>query len=448
MNAIEVRNLGKMYRIGAEMQTEDSFVMAMWKAATTPVRRMRSVMTSQLPVAAEKEFWALKDLSFDVPVGEVMGVIGPNGAGKSTLLKILTRISAPTEGRVTLRGRVSSLLEVGTGFHQELTGRENVYMNGTILGMSRHEIRRKFDEIVAFSGVEEFIDTPVKRYSSGMQVRLAFSVAAHLEPEILLVDEVLAVGDAEFRRKCLGKMREVTGEGRTVVTVSHNMASIQNLCDSVMLLVGGRLVMLDATDRVVAEYLQRAYGGESEATSNLSLHAGRKSHMQPMLKQIRVLNGAGQPTPAIQVGQPIVFEVTLDSGGELLQSANLIIDVSNEYEQRVVRFNAGTQGGERLNIDGRHTVTCAWDDCILGPGNYSVDVTLRSLPQADRPASTVDQVMQAINFEVAAGDFYGSGRMIKDSAALIWPRVRWNVENGASTPAVAGPHDALGGSLE
>ena len=205
----------------------------------------------------KEDFWALKDVSFEVEKGEALGIIGRNGAGKSTLLKILSRITEPTTGRIEINGRVASLLEVGTGFHHELTGRENIFLNGAILGMSRLEIRRKFDEIVDFAGVEKFLDTPVKRYSSGMYVRLAFAVAAHLEPEVLVVDEVLAVGDAEFQKKCLGKMKEVSeGEGRTVLFVSHNLAAIRNLCTKGILLNGGQIEIAGEIDMVTNKYLQ------------------------------------------------------------------------------------------------------------------------------------------------------------------------------------------------
>src|SRR5207248_11293275 len=211
----------------------------------------------------QQEIWALRDVSFEVDEGEVLGVIGPNGAGKSTLLKVLTRITTPTSGRAIIRGRVGSLLEVGTGFNPELTGRENVFLNGAILGMKRREIQRKLGDIVEFSGIERFLDTPVKRYSSGMAVRLAFSVAAHLEPEILLVDEVLAVGDAEFQQRCLGRMEDLSGTGRTVVFVSHNMQTINQLCDRAIWLEGGRLHEEGEPSEVVTHYLHSAYGSGS-----------------------------------------------------------------------------------------------------------------------------------------------------------------------------------------
>src|SRR4029077_13471181 len=244
---IQVENLGKSYLIGHEMRsgrTQESFREAVGRQARGMARAALDISRGRQILQGNKieEFWALDDVSFEVKRGEVLGIIGRNGAGKSTLLKILSRITEPTRGRATIRGRVASLLEVGTGFHQDLTGRENIFLNGAILGMSRAEIKSKFDEIVDFAEVDKFLDTPVKRYSSGMYVRLAFAVAAHLEPEILLVDEVLAVGDAAFQRKCVGKMSDVAGEGRTVLFVSHNMAALQALCSWALWFREGRVV--------------------------------------------------------------------------------------------------------------------------------------------------------------------------------------------------------------
>ena len=263
--AIKVENLGKMYRIGAEEKRPDNLWQATKQLVTSPFDYLRRI--TRPPTEAET-LWALRDVSFEVKRGEVVGIIGRNGAGKSTLLKIISRITEPTHGRAVIHGRVGSLLEVGTGFHPELTGRENIYLNGAILGMKREEIDRKFDEIVDFSGVERFLDTPVKRYSSGMHVRLGFAVAAHLEPEILLVDEVLAVGDVEFQKKCLGKMRDVAREGRTVLFVSHNMAVMRKLCKRVLLLGNGYKLADDKTDAVIRDYLM---GNEKNISENFSL---------------------------------------------------------------------------------------------------------------------------------------------------------------------------------
>ncbi len=257
---IKVKNLSKQYRIGSAVDRHQTFREAMTDTFTYPFRRLRHAFNKENATSDKNPeyIWALKDVSFEVKQGEVVGIIGRNGAGKSTLLKILARITEPTEGRATLRGRVGSLLEVGTGFHSELTGEENIYLSGTILGMSSSEISRKFDEIVAFAEMEKFINTPVKYYSSGMYMRLAFAVAAHLEPEILLVDEVLAVGDAEFQKKCLGKMGDVAKEGRTVLFVSHNMGAVQALCKAALQLDMGRIVQTGDSISVVSRYLDSA----------------------------------------------------------------------------------------------------------------------------------------------------------------------------------------------
>ncbi len=249
--AIRIENLAKRYKIGLKEKSKDNFREALVGLATFPIRRL---LTLRERASDDETIWALRDVSFEVAPGEVVGVIGRNGAGKTTLLKILSQITDPTKGRVELCGRVASLLEVGTGFHPELTGRENIYLNGAILGMKKTEIDRKFDEIVAFAEIEKFLDTPVKRYSSGMYVRLAFAVAAHLDPEILLVDEVLAVGDAQFQKRCLGKMKDVASGGRTVLLVSHNMASIAVLCSRCLHLASGSIVSAGPSSEVIADY--------------------------------------------------------------------------------------------------------------------------------------------------------------------------------------------------
>ena len=263
---IRAEHLGKSYVIGHRQHTGYHTLGDTIMRYTSQLgRSLRSALRGEANVQGDvvEEFWALKDLNFDIRRGDVIGIVGKNGAGKSTLLKILSRITEPSEGRVTIKGRVASLLEVGTGFHPELTGRENIFLNGSILGMSRAEVARKLDAIVDFSGVERFIDTPVKRYSSGMYVRLAFSVAAHLEPEILIIDEVLAVGDEEFQRKCIGKMQSVSTDGRTIVFVSHNLAPVRRLCTKAMLLTGGRVELIDDVEPVIDRY----YSAFETATS-------------------------------------------------------------------------------------------------------------------------------------------------------------------------------------
>jgi lipopolysaccharide transport system ATP-binding protein len=303
--AIRVENLSKQYRIGGPQAQYRTMRETMMDLAAAPVRRLRRLGQ---PMPEDEIIWALKDVSFEVKHGEVLGIIGRNGAGKTTLLKILSRITEPTEGQAEINGRVGSLLEVGTGFHPELTGRENIYLNGAILGMKRAEIDKKFDEIVAFSEIKKFIDTPVKRYSSGMRVRLAFSVAAHLEPEILLVDEVLAVGDAAFQKKCLGKMGDVAGEGRTVLFVSHNTAAVSSLCDWAIRLDRGRVAGQGPSSDVVRKYLEEQLGLRADTAGSATVDADPSKAM--CLRSIAVLNDQGEQSGQVEMGQP--FRVRLE----------------------------------------------------------------------------------------------------------------------------------------
>ena len=304
--AVRVEALGKQYRLGAPrgMFTYGSLRDALTQFAARPFRGRDGQGPGQL-------LWALRDVSFSVAPGEVVGIIGPNGAGKSTLLKILSRITKPTEGYAELRGRLGSLLEVGTGFHPELTGRDNIYLNGAILGMRRDEIRRKFDDIVEFSGVREFIETPVKRYSSGMYVRLAFAVAAHLEPEILVVDEVLAVGDAAFQKQCLGKMEEVSRTGRTILFVSHNMTAITRLCTRAVLLSKGRVVEDGPSDRVVARYLSSELGTQARREWDAADPAAPGNDWV-RLRSVRVVDQERATVDSIDVRRPVGVEITFD----------------------------------------------------------------------------------------------------------------------------------------
>jgi len=306
--AIRVEDLGKQYRIGASPLKYQTFRDALVNAVTSPIRRIRK----SLPIMNDEAYtiWALRHINFKVREGQVLGVIGRNGAGKSTLLKVLSRVTEPTEGEVEIRGRVGSLLEVGTGFHPELTGRENIYLNGAILGMKRVEIDKKFDEIVAFSGVERFIDTPVKRYSSGMYLRLAFSVAAHLEPEILVVDEVLAVGDAEFQRKCLGKMSDVAQEGRTVIFVSHNMSAILRLTEEAIVLENGKIVFQGPTAEAVDFYMASGYQSIGERTWNADEIPASASPFRPIT--LRILNHKSKVVDLVMSSESVTFEVEYD----------------------------------------------------------------------------------------------------------------------------------------
>lgn len=299
-----VEGLSKKYIIGHQ---QEGYRTLRDVLSNTGKNLFRRDSKSKVQNFAKEEFWALKDISFEIKQGDRVGIIGRNGAGKSTLLKILSRITEPTKGRIRIQGRIASLLEVGTGFHPELTGRENIYLNGAILGMSKAEIKRKFDEIVAFAEIEKFLDTPVKRYSSGMYVRLAFAVAAHLEPEILIVDEVLAVGDAQFQKKCLGKMEQVAGEGRTVLFVSHNMAAVNSLCNRAIYLIGGQVDEIGSADKVVSNYLSRVLQNEVEDLNQLRLPGFGK---EIMFSDISLVSDDGSN---LMFGQPVEYKLSIVS---------------------------------------------------------------------------------------------------------------------------------------
>ena len=307
--AVRAQGLGKRYRIGGWQAPYKTLRESLTGLATAPFRFLRRGAASQGP--REETFWALRDVSFEVRAGEVIGIIGRNGAGKSTLLKILSRITEPTTGRAEIRGRVSSLLEVGIGFHAELTGRENLYLNGAILGMPKVEIDRKFDEIVAFAEVERFIDTPVKHYSSGMYLRLAFAVAAHLEPEILIVDEVLAVGDASFQKKCLNKMENVGQQGRTVLFVSHNMPAVTRLCQRVVLLSEGSVLEDGPSSHVVGAYLKSGLGTTAAREWEKS-DPERPAGEVAGLLAVRILSESGAVVEAVDIRRPIRLEIEWD----------------------------------------------------------------------------------------------------------------------------------------
>ena len=339
---IRAEGLGKRYLIGHRARSGERYTAlrdVVGKAVKSAARSAYDMVRGAPIVIGDEveEFWALTDVDFEIRRGEVVGIIGRNGAGKSTLLKILSRITEPTTGRVSICGRVASLLEVGTGFHPELTGRENIYLNGAILGMSRAEIKLKFDEIVAFAEVEKFLDTPVKRYSSGMYVRLAFAVAAHLEPEILVVDEVLAVGDAGFQKKCLGKMQDVAGHGRTVLFVSHNMPAVERLCSRALLLNKGRTQYCGDVPSVISSYLSIS-SGDREAGSNFLAPRGGK------IVQACIKNDSGEIVHHLTMGDAFQLEVEL-AEADLLSGGRLIgFSLYDAAGTRVAGFNTGMRG--------------------------------------------------------------------------------------------------------
>jgi lipopolysaccharide transport system ATP-binding protein len=423
--AIKVENLGKAYLLGAKEERADTFVGAMMNIAKAPLRnyqRLRGLNTFGHNEESEDILWALKGVSFDIRHGEVVGIIGRNGAGKSTLLKILSRIVEPTEGRVEIRGRVSSLLEVGTGFHPELSGRENVYMNGTILGMKKGEIDRKFDEIVEFSGVERFLDTPVKRYSSGMKVRLAFAVAAHLEPEILIIDEVLAVGDAEFQKKCLGKMQDVAGGGRTVLFVSHNMGAIQNLCPRAVLLKHGLKVDEGPSEQVIRDYLQ---GLATKKESVLSLsNPDRKNCGFFRLTEAFLSTGNGQPTESIIAGENIAFNFRYESDRDLSE-LQFVFTVYDEVGTPITNIHTGLKNNALRSPSRNGLILCSIPKNPFAVGHYRVAVAVNSFGQ------TLDHVPGVIQFDVINSIFFGTSNVPQRKYCAVYVEHEWSQGVGA-----------------
>jgi lipopolysaccharide transport system ATP-binding protein len=371
--AIRVEALGKEYRIGKKQERYSTLRDSLSDAMLAPFRRAGRLLTRQADgaIGPKEIIWALKDISFQVKHGEAVGIIGRNGAGKSTLLKILSRITEPTAGIAEIHGRVGSLLEVGTGFHAELTGRENIYLNGAILGMRKAEIDRKFDEIVAFSEVEEFIDTPVKHYSTGMSLRLAFGVAAHLEPEILLVDEVLAVGDAGFQKKCLGKMGDVAKQGRTVLLVSHNMGAITQLCERAIWIESGQLRLTGSPPDLVAAYLLT--GTESHS---IWIHSSDcRADVKAQLKSVSVLSSDNQPTAVVDFDKPFNVEVIYEVV-DPTRNFSILCRV-NDLQGNVIWTSRDTDTTEwkgRVRERGRYASRCQVHGGLLRPGRYLISV--------------------------------------------------------------------------
>ena len=415
--AIKVEGLSKRYHIGGR-RSYDTLRDKIMDAVTSPIRSLRRFGRSSH--REEDTIWALKDVSFEVEPGEVVGIIGRNGAGKSTLLKILTRITEPTSGRAELLGRVASLLEVGTGFHHELSGRENIFLSGAILGMTRQETRARFDEIVDFAGVEKFIDTPVKRYSSGMRVRLGFAVAAHLQPEILLVDEVLAIGDAEFQKKCLGKMGDVAKGGRTVLVVSHNMGTIRGLAERSVWLDRGRAMFIGSSDAAIAQYLN---SGADAGTGSVSLvdHPNRLGGTEQILTDVCCKRPDGAICQEFHQSEPIVLELAYDAGnGAALAGAG--ITLCTDIGVRVGGFNTymGMPPPHRLPSKG--VVRFVIDPKQLTPGRYRVTVSVGS-----HQTQVVDKVENAISFSILPDDIYGTGYLLTREDGVLAMKCRTEV---------------------
>ena len=416
---IQVRDLSKRYRIGAHRARYGSLRESLTEWGRQPFRALRKKDGQQHPT-----IWALKNVTFDVMLGEIVGIIGRNGAGKSTLLKVLSRITEPTEGEVDLYGRVGSLLEVGTGFHPELTGRENIFLSGAVLGMKRAEIDRKFDEMVAFAEVEKFIDTAVKRYSSGMYMRLAFSVAAHLEPEILLVDEVLAIGDAEFQKKCLGKMQSVAaGEGRTVLFVSHNMDAIARLCRQALLLDNGRVLCSGDVPTVINAYL-RAGINQVERVSLRAVPRPLPVRGQAKIVSARMVRGAGPAPWKLPFGENICFELEVEASSSL-RALEVAVAVVSPRGFEIASCASGLTLGVGEIKKGLHTVRIRYLDLCLVPGLYRFGLGIRS------PLGFEDYLPEAFELEIVPSSKSAEMRVDTFLGAVV-PNVAFELEPDAA----------------
>ncbi|MFA5393587.1 MAG: ABC transporter ATP-binding protein [Candidatus Ratteibacteria bacterium] len=415
---IKAENVGKSYLIGHKSNERyvalRDVIANKTKGLWSKIRNPRFHTHKNI-----EEFWALKDVSFEVKQGDRVGIIGRNGAGKSTLLKILSRITEPTAGRVSIKGRVASLLEVGTGFHPELTGRENIYLNGAILGMTRKEIKTKFDEIVDFAEVEKFLDTPVKRFSSGMYVRLAFAVAAHLEPEILVVDEVLAVGDSEFQKKCLGKMRDVATKGRTVLFVSHNMAAINQLCNIGILLDKGQVINIDEVNKVVGVYL--SINSEKQESVDLTTYPYRRGTKEAMFAWVQTCNLNGSSCRKFSIGENIIL--------------NFRVNVCEQYRDKKIklaielRSSDGIRLCNMVDVDSHFEINNAKEteeisvclyDVRFYPDTYYVSFWVGSVTSTE----TFDRVEDCLSFEIIGGGNL-TARFLPRSAGLLFITPEW-----------------------
>jgi lipopolysaccharide transport system ATP-binding protein len=427
--AIKAEALSKRYRIGVQEQRPETFVARVVGSLSRPVTNLKRLVRLARFRDGEEDasdvVWALRDATFDVERGEVVGVIGRNGAGKSTLLKILARITAPTSGRATVHGSVQSLLEVGTGFHKELTGRENVYLNGAVLGMSRREIAQKFDEIVEFSGVEKFIDTPVKRYSSGMTVRLAFSVAAHLDPEILIVDEVLSVGDDEFQKKCVGKMGAIAAQGRTVLFVSHNLQAVTRLCSRVMLMEAGRKVLDTNPQDAVAAYLSTGVSGAAERVWPDPATAPGGDVVR--LRAVRVVdeNGASSDRMSTRTAFRIELEYDVVQPGYALRT-NITAHHLTEGIVAFSLFDLDREWRGKRRPAGRYRTSVFVPGDLLAEGQFSITATVAlkasGVVQFCEVGAVAFHIIDTLDGESARGDWGGS------LGGALRPKLNWSTE--------------------
>ncbi|ACH39588.1 MAG: hypothetical protein ACD_55C00099G0003 [uncultured bacterium] len=410
---IQVDGLWKEYRLGVtnhhSLTRDLQSWWAMVRGKEDPNSKIGDGPSSGAPHAPQERFLALRDVSFEVNRGDIVGVIGRNGAGKSTLLKIMSQVTVPTKGEVRIKGRMSSLLEIGTGFHPELTGRENIFLNGSILGMTKSDVRGKLDKIVAFAEIEQFLDTPVKRYSSGMYVRLAFAVAAHLEPEILVVDEVLAVGDLAFQRKCLGKMEDIGKEGRTVLFVSHNMAAVANLCSTAIVLKEGAKVFQGEVAQGISNYLSLFAG---EATRDLEERSDRKGKGGVRMTQLLIEDRSGSGIPTFAIGTEISFRIRYRSQKDV-RNPRVVIGIYDSTGVGITRLDTQITGDLPASLSSTGEIVCSTAAMNLVPGRFFLNVAFFSSGEME------DYLSNAAFFDVVASDFFNTGRTFDEGDAAL-----------------------------
>jgi lipopolysaccharide transport system ATP-binding protein len=420
---IRVENLSKKYLLDHQQEGRSNYksIRETWTNGINSIgKKILSPRSHQGFKPSQEEFWALKDVSFEIKQGDRVGIIGRNGAGKSTLLKVLSRITEPSNGKIGIKGRIASLLEVGTGFHPELTGRENIFLNGAILGMSQVEIKRKFDEIVDFAEVEKFLDTPVKRYSSGMYVRLAFAVAAHLEPEILIVDEVLAVGDAQFQKKCLGKMEAVGKEGRTVLFVSHTMSAIHALCHRGIVLQSGKVLLDGSTDEAIDTYLETGCAIAQEIP--IAQRKDRSGSGKIKVVDIRIVDSRGVQVSSIQSGEDYCFEIDCCNQTDTkLSNVVLSLDIFDERDNIALLFRTNFTNEAISMAPGLNCIKCQIQDLPITLGMYRTSIFVSHADQ-----EILDYVRDASSFSVEGGDFFGTGSSGLPSHCKILTKADWS----------------------
>lgn len=439
MSVIQIENLWKEYRLGVIGHGTLTRDLQSWWARVRgkedPNAKIMPMLKGQEKQIDGDHFWALRNINLEMKQGEVLGIIGKNGAGKSTLLKILSRVTSPTRGNIKVKGRIASLLEVGTGFHPELTGRENIFMNGTILGMCKDEIRCKLDEIIDFSGIEQYLDTPVKRYSSGMRVRLAFSVAAHLDPEILVIDEVLAVGDVEFQKKCLGRMSQVSQEGRTILFVSHNLGAINRICSKAILIRGGEIIFAGSSGDCVGYYLNQSKsdssGGDNEYDGNAPIIFPENKDKPAQLNQLSLHGKSGNVDSIFKYNEIITLHIYLTL--RLMKKDYYMLFVIRDMYDNIIYISADDDlRNSPLCSEGpgKYHYKVPLPSSLLKPGNYNIRINITRKNKTG--GGPIDSTESALNFSVVDNESFRAANSGYRKRAIVAPEIEWQLEHISS----------------